>query len=424
MAEEKRDMLDELIDFRRDLKAVQNPLDGLAGALTQDPDNIPTWNPGDYKERPRANATRCARIKSGNEAACTTCLEVCPVNAISFTQAKISISQDCRRCGLCMSLCPNEAFTDYQHVPKKLYDAIAKVAEAHKRCYLTCTRALGRIPKDNEVVLPCVGAVPAEVLFSIVAIYPNVEVYLPYGICDRCRTVTGEEAYVTNIGQAEEWSGRAVGLVMDEQEMERGFKRSYERGQFVEGMVRTGQAALAISNPLLAGAQAVAARISEHSKQINSLQRSLDSMVGSSTAQKRHRTLTQRRQLMLGALQKRPRMARNFQLMVPECDPTRCTMCGECTSACTTNACQLDADGRFSVAAAYCTSCKACVYACRMGALSLRPADTDDLLIPDEDAARRRELEERHKAEVARLKEEGRKRANKVLDAIERLADD
>ena len=50
-----------------------------------------------------------------------------------------------------------------------------------------------------------------------------MEVYLPFGICDRCRTTTGEEGYVTNIGQAEEWSGRAVGLVMEEQELERGF---------------------------------------------------------------------------------------------------------------------------------------------------------------------------------------------------------
>lgn len=295
MAEEKRDMLDEIIDFRRDLKAVQNPLDGITGALIQDPDNVPTWNPGEYKERPRGNAQRCARIKSGNDAACSVCLDVCPVNAISFTGGRIDISQDCRKCGLCMSMCPAEAFTDHQHLPKRLYDTIAKVAEAHKKCYLTCTRALGRLPEANEVVLPCVGAVPAEALFAVIAAYPNVEVYLPFGICDRCRTTTGEEAYVTNIGQAEEWSGRAVGLVMEEQEMERGFKRSYERGQFVQSMVRTGQTALALSNPVLAGAQAVAAKITEHTKQINNLQRSLDGMVGSATSLKRHRTLTQRR---------------------------------------------------------------------------------------------------------------------------------
>ena len=57
---------------------------------------------------------------------------------------------------------------------------------------------------------------PTEVWFSILCDFPNVSVYLPMGVCDRCRTVTGEDAYGEAIGLAEQLSGRGVGLVADE----------------------------------------------------------------------------------------------------------------------------------------------------------------------------------------------------------------
>lgn len=419
MAEEKRDMLDEIIDFRRDLKAVQNPLDSITGALIQDPDNVPTWNPGEYKERPRGNAQRCARIKSGNDAACSVCLDVCPVNAISFTGGRIDISQDCRKCGLCMSMCPAEAFTDHQHLPKRLYDTIAKVAEAHKKCYLTCTRALGRLPEANEVVLPCVGAVPAEALFAVIAAYPNVEVYLPFGICDRCRTTTGEEVYVDHIGQAEEWSGFSVGLEVEETNLNHEQTRAYKRGQFVQNMARAGQNVLLAGNPTLLGAKAVAARIKRHTQKVNDMQKALEEAVGGKTSSNRRHMLTQSRKLMLSTIQDSPVLANVFDLEVPVCDSSLCSMCGECVRVCPVHACDLDQGGHFSVEPAYCLNCGACVRVCEDEALRMEPVDPAELVVPDPNAEKYAE----QRAKVQKAKAEGREKLKKTLDALGRLVE-
>ncbi len=53
------------------------------------------------------------------------------------------------------------------------------------------------------------GIYSADIWFSIATDFDNVSVYLPLGVCDRCRT-TGEEAYTQAIATAEEWTGATV----------------------------------------------------------------------------------------------------------------------------------------------------------------------------------------------------------------------
>ena len=57
--------------------------------------------------------------------------------------------------------------------PKKVYDAVARAATAHETAYVTCTRALKRVPRENEVVLACVGDVTRETWFSILTDFPT-----------------------------------------------------------------------------------------------------------------------------------------------------------------------------------------------------------------------------------------------------------
>lgn len=421
---EKRDLLDDLIDIQQNWASVSNPLGGIADTLAVDPSKVRQFDPSEYKERPRVNSIFCLRVASGREDVCSRCLDVCPVDAIQIKGAAIKVLDNCRKCGLCTMVCPTEAFLVQKIMARQLYDRIARVAGAYEQCYVTCTRAIGRLPKPNEVVLPCVGAVPTEVWHALLSEFDNVSAYLPVGICDRCRTTTGEESYVDQIGQAEEWSGGSVGLEVDEGQMTHEQTRAYKRGQFVNSMVQAGQTALLASNPSLLGARAVAQRIQDHSRKITNMQRELERMVGDKTTANRRRVLTQKRKTLLTTIQGRPSLARPIVLDVPSCDPSRCTMCGDCVRACPVHACDLDASGRFSVEAAYCLNCGACAKACPERALTMVAGDPQQLVVRDEDAERRSRAAVRQRAKVQKAREEGKRQLKRGLDAIERLADD
>ena len=415
---EKRDMLDDLIDIQQDWQKVSNPLGDIADSLV-DPSKARVFNPAEYKGKPRTNSIYCLRIASKRDDVCSRCLEVCPTVAIEFTESAVKVTDDCRQCGLCLSTCPTETFQLPKEMSKQLYDKIARIASAYEQCYVTCTRALGRVPRDNEVVLPCVGVIAPELWFSLLIDYDNITVFLPAGICDRCQTTTGEEVYSDHITKAEEWSGYTVGLEMDATNLNHEQTRAYKRGQFVQNMARTGANAMLASNPTLLGAKAVAARIKRHTQKVNEMQHALEEAVGSKTSSNRRHVLTQNRKLMLSTIQDSPELARVFRLQVPMCDSWLCSMCGDCVRACPVHACDLDAGGRFSVEPAYCLGCGACVKVCEDEALSMTMADPADLVVPDPSAAKAAE----QRALVQKAKAEGREKLKKTLGMLERLVE-
>jgi len=99
-------------------------------------------------------------------------------------------------------------------------------------------------------------------------------------------------------------------------------------------------------------------------------------------------------------------------------------MCGECAKACPTHTIELDDAGRFSVEPTYCVSCGACVAVCREKALKLKRVDPELLIVPDPDAERREEALKRQKADLERLKAEGRAKLSKAAKALEQLDQD
>ena len=420
---EKRDFLDELIDLQSDWRSLKELPNSMMSSLVDENGERKVFNPADYKEKPFANSNRCLRVSSGRDDVCSRCLEVCPVHSITIHNKSVSISEDCRKCGLCAAVCPTEALSTRRHTPRQVYDQIARAASAYEQCYVTCTRALKRLPQGNEVVLACVGAIPLEMWFALMADYDNISVYLPVGICDRCRTTTGEQTYVDAIGTAEEWADAALGLEVDQSEMTHEFTRAYKRSQFVSGAIHSAERLVSRTNPALAGAKAVAKKISDHTQRLNRLQKELENAVGGKTSNSRMRVLTQSRKLMMGALQHNEDLAERIKLEVPVCDSALCTMCGECARACSTHALDLDRGGNITIQSAYCVSCGACVTVCEEGALAMEPMDTSELVIPDkvaEEVARKKALA---KEKAGEYLEQGKRQLNRVADALEKLDD-
>ncbi len=419
----KRDFLDDIIDITGDLKAIGNPLTSIANTLAAEPGSEPVWNPADYKKRPRANVIPCTSCRSRDPKTCERCVEICPVDAITIDEGAIELADTCIKCGLCVEACPNECYFVREYAPRYLYDTIAAAAMSHETAYVTCTRAMNRLPEANEVILPCVGVVPSEVWASVMADYPNVSVYLPLGLCETCRTTTGEEAYTDAIGRAEEWCGFGLGLEVEEGELTHEVRRSWQRQEFVDNIVSSGQRLLSRSNPVMSVAQRVSRQIQGHTAQLNRLTRTIDQAMGTTTAKKQRRLILDRRKLLMAMLQKHPSLAENIDLYEPVCDPDRCTLCGDCEKVCPTHAIELTPEGRWLCENAFCTQCGACFHVCPTKALEPDYIDASDLVLPDDEAKTAQVSAQEQKAEIERLKAEGMKALNKGLDFLERVGD-
>ena len=175
--------------------------------------------------------------------------------------------------------------------------------------------------------------------------------------------------------------------------------------------------------PALAGAKAVAKKLSDHSQRLNRLQKELEAAVGAKSEGNHVRILTQGRKLMMGALQHDASLAELVRLEVPVCDHALCTMCGDCAKACTTHALDLGRDGRVGVQSAYCTSCGACTVVCEENALSMEPMDVRELVVPDKAAEEVARRKAEAKARAAEYMDKGKKQLNRVADALEKLDD-
>ena len=417
---QQHDLFDDIIDISKGLGALKDPFSGVTDALLGvDAPDAPVWNPADYKERPRANSIPCL-VCNYEKSSCTACMDACPVDAIDIEEFCIEIKDSCRKCGLCVAVCPTEAFVSPRIQPKKLYDAIAGAAAAYETAYVTCTRALRRLPRENEVVVACIGDVTPEVWFSVLADYPNVSVYLPLDICENCKNTTGEEILGNAIATAEEWAGAGLGLEVDAKALTCTKRREFERKEFMDNIMRTTGLAVSKLNPATAAVTSVAQRLKDHSQKISALEKTLKNACGTTT-QKRRRILTQGRQLMLSTLQSYPELAENIQVKTPECDFSKCTLCGECVKICPTHATDLVGAGRFAVEPTYCIGCGLCAEACEDHALTMVEHDARDLVVPDPEAEKKAAEAAKARIEMEKTKAEAKKKLNKMLDSMEKL---
>lgn len=420
---ENRDFLDDIIDMSQDFQAIGNPLSEIANAFAAEPGDVPVWNPADFKERPRANAPSCTSCKSKDPTCCTRCVQVCPRGSITVDDGAVEIDDTCIKCGLCVSVCPSEAYRTRQIGTVRLYDRIAGAAASHETAYVTCTRALGRLPRDNEVVLPCVGVVPSEVWLAVMTRFPKVSVYLPLGVCDRCRTVTGEQTYADMIARAEEWAGFGLNLVVDEDDLQCEVRRSWRRKEFVDNIVKSGERLVSRTNPVLTAARRVRTMLDDNKKRLDAIQHTLDHAVGTTDAKRRRRVLLDRRKTLMGALQQHPELAGNVDLYEPTCDSGLCNLCGACEQVCPTRAITIDEEGRWTVEPEFCCQCGACEHVCPTGAIEYEFCDASDLVLPEQEPVDRKERDAQTKAELDRLKEQGRAQMMKGLDMLERISD-
>ena len=419
------DFLDELIGLQKDFQNIMGDISdetAFVRGATEEESSEPVWTPSDYKVVPKGNSAMCVRCKK-EDASCDLCLQVCPTDSIYFDDdGALEIKGDCRKCGLCVAACPTDALVSSMHAPKMLYDKICKAAEANEMVYVTCTRALGHVPEAAQVVVPCVGAISAEVWYSILCEYGNVAIYLPRGICDKCRTTTGEECYTDAISLGEQWSGETVDLVEHERDMILEVDHQAERKAFVNGSLKSLGMTASKVNPLTAKLARGAEKLAKHSKQITELQKSLDRLAGAKSSENKKRVLTNTRQLMLVALANHPDTAGNILLDAPRATE-KCDGCGECADACPMNAIDI-VEGGIHVLTTHCVACALCSDICPLDAIEFVEIDGNRLIVDDPETKKKVEADEKAKQEQAEAREKAKKYGQKMINMLEKEADE
>jgi Fe-S-cluster-containing hydrogenase component 2 len=419
------DLLDDLIGIQKEFKSFGDELSDetaeMRGAVTSDGKAAPVWAPSDYKVVPKVNASMCVRcIKE--DASCDLCEQVCPTDAIRFTDdGDLELTGDCRKCGLCVSVCPTDAFMSSLYNPRVIYDKICKAAEANEMVYVTCTRALGHAPEPAEVVLPCVGAISAEVWYAVLCEYGNVGVYLPRGICEKCRTTKGEEFYCEQIDCGETWSGETVDLVERERDLVLEADHQLERKQFVSNSMKSLGMTASKVNPVTAKLAKAAQKLSEHSKQITQLSKTLDKLTGAKSSSDKKRVLTGTRQLMLVALANHPDTAERILFDLPVVSDA-CDGCMVCADMCPTQAIDV-VDGKATILSTHCVTCSLCADVCVVGAIDFQEFDGRRLIVDDPEAQKKIEQDERERKQREEAKEKGKELGKKALDFLEGEAD-
>ncbi len=419
------DFLDELISIKKEFTEIGNELSDetavMRGATTSEGKPAPVWSPSDYKVVPKVDAGMCVRCKQ-EDASCDLCEQVCPTQALRFTDdGDLEITGDCRKCGLCVAACPTDALMSSLYNPRVIYDKICKIAEAHEMVYVTCTRALGHAPADAEVVLPCVGCISADTWYAILCEYGNVGVYLPRGICEKCRTTGGEEFYTEQISVGESWSGDTVDLVERERDLVLEIDHQVERKEFVSSSMKSLGMTASKVNPITAKLARAAEKLSQHSKQIAQLQKTLDAMTGSKATTQKKRILTGTRQLLLVALSNHPDTAPNILFDLPSFTNT-CTGCERCAEMCPTSAIDI-VGGRPQVVSTHCVTCSLCADVCPVDAVEFVEISGQRLIVDDPEAQKKIEADKKAAEDREKAREKSKEFGKKALDFLEGEAD-
>lgn len=105
----------------------------------------------------------CTRLRT-TTSQCSFCIDTCPVNAISISDAGIEISDECNGCGACVSACPNGAFSMKEGGEGELLKEIRDKLIDKRGVVFSFSCAHGNAKPD--ITVPCLGRLTEALLLG------------------------------------------------------------------------------------------------------------------------------------------------------------------------------------------------------------------------------------------------------------------
>ena len=137
------------------------------------------------------NPQRCSRIKH-KSSPCTACHLNCPADAINVGAPGMTIRVDwqkCTGCGICVNVCPSQAYTLRHGGYKQIIDNCCRAVSADGVLIITCAQAE---PAACSVAMECLGFLNAV---DILALYLRgaKKIILRHGDCSGCASKWGNK---------------------------------------------------------------------------------------------------------------------------------------------------------------------------------------------------------------------------------------
>lgn len=151
---------------------------------------------------------KCSRVRSPL-GECSACIDICPLDALSFDLNHVIIADTCIDCGLCASVCPTAALT----IQEPTEDALIRKAQENrtnsKATIITCQayRPQLKISKDHKEAvnineLACLGALTVESLLLLGSLGPHTYFAFDLETCQSCPVAGGGDHFLEQAASA------------------------------------------------------------------------------------------------------------------------------------------------------------------------------------------------------------------------------
>lgn len=302
---------------------------------------------------------RCSRVRSPLSK-CSSCMDICPVDALSFSHDGIEINGDCLECGLCAGVCPTGALGIQEPTELALLDKVVTIGEREGTAVIGCRPQHELNPKG--ISIPCLGSLSWELLLTLDS--ASFPVYMVQSMkkCSECPVKDGGAQFLEQLRKSRD----LLALL----EMQRDAIKVMERAPELKAPKKADlpdPSRRAFFRSVFTGAKQVPRTmlnaVLEGPKEE---ERGIKAAKGTDTA---------RLYLLKKALGGKPIQAEEFKALRQVKLASTCYFCKACSILCPLGAIKQTSGNRLVLDAGKCTGCKLCIDVCMHKSLVLGPSN-------------------------------------------------
>ncbi|WP_338469662.1 4Fe-4S binding protein [Niallia sp. XMNu-256] len=318
--------------------------------------------------------TKCISPKS----TCQNCIDVCPMNSISFSKKELVIDDSCVECGLCSTVCPTGALSMNRPSLPSFINDLVRTCEQNEKVYLHCERVSLSKSTATAVSVSCLGLLPKEAWVKLLNKCANLSVHHLDSACQSCKITTGESVWRGELKAGEMISGKRMTITSRINEENKPVSYDLGRRAFLASIFSEVKSTNKLAIKEWAGEAAIPSyqekvavdSLSKVKKEWNAVS---NGMVEKVTRESVYPYM-KKRSLFLTELQGSEGLQSQSDIRLPKIS-SDCSFCNACTILCPTEAIQMkQVDGKqvITLQPQKCVDCSLCEEICYPNSIELQ----------------------------------------------------